>query len=64
MDFEKLFISSIYALIEFNGGSLEQAMDDMGLRNKETRKQITEYLEWDEEDEEDEDDDFECDLSL
>ena len=50
LDFEELFVSSICALIDINGGSIESAMDDMRIRNEQLRKEIKEYLDWEDED--------------
>ena len=56
MNFEELFNLAIYALINHNGGSLEQAMDDMGIKNQKTRQKIAEYLEWYDDEDDDEED--------
>lgn len=46
---EKLLGQALNALIEQNGGSMEQALDDMRVRNERDRKSIKEWLGWDEE---------------
>ena len=60
LKYKELFEKAIYALIESNGGSLEQALDDMHVKDEDTRKAITDELDWndevDEEEDEDEDD--------
>lgn len=58
MNFEELFNLAIYALINHNGGSLEESMDDMNICDEETRNQIITYMNWydEEEYEEDEED--------
>lgn len=48
MNFEELFIIAIYTLIERNGGSLESSLDDLKITNKELRKEIKDFLEWEE----------------
>ena len=54
MNFEELFNLTIYALIESNGGSLETALDTIGITDTQTRNQIIDYMNWyDEEEEED-----------
>lgn len=46
MDFEELFVISIMALIERNGGSLEETLDEMKITSKTARRNIKKYLEW------------------
>ena len=48
MNFEELFGKALFTLIEYEGGSLEEALDDMHIWDKKLRKQIADYLEWDE----------------
>ena len=49
---EELLASAINALLDENGGSLETAMDDMGIKDDATRKEIKEWFNWDEDEEE------------
>lgn len=48
LDFEQLFGKALYTIIEYEGGSLESALDDMEIFNRKLRKKIADYLEWDE----------------
>lgn len=52
MNFEELFNKALQALIHCNGGSLEAAMDDMGIQDEKTREQIRDYLGWYDDEEE------------
>ena len=60
--FAELFIQTLSALIDNNGGSIESAMDEAGIEDDETRELVKEAFDWDDdsedgdEDEEDEDD--------
>lgn len=49
LDFIELFSSAMNALIDHNGGSLEEAMDDMGIRDERLRTEIKNYFDWEEE---------------
>lgn len=49
MHFDELFIKALGALIDYNGGSLEQALDDMHIQENYLRKQIKEFIGWDDE---------------
>ena len=56
---EELFAKALATLIEQNGGSMEQALDDLGVQDERDRKPIKEWFGWDDEEdsnyEEDED---------
>ena len=51
---EELLSHAIEALIESNGGSIEQALDDMGVQEERDRQEIKDWFGWDEEEEDDE----------
>lgn len=66
LKYKELFEKAIYALIESNGGSLEQALDDMKITDEKTREAIADELDWydevdDEEDADEDDDDLDLD---
>lgn len=46
---EELLGQALATLIEQNGGSMEQALDDMGVQDERDRKPIKEWFGWDEE---------------
>lgn len=46
---EELLGQALNALIEHNGGSMEQALDDMGVQDERDRKPIKEWFGWEEE---------------
>lgn len=48
---EVLLGKALTALIEQNGGSMEQALDDMKIVSKKDRKAIKKWFGWEEEDE-------------
>lgn len=49
MDYEKLFYKALYTVIEHNGGSLEESLDDIGITNSKERRTIKKMLDWDNE---------------
>lgn len=51
LKFKELFSKALSALIESNGGSMEQALDDMKITSEEDRKAIKIWFGWEEEDE-------------
>lgn len=46
IDIEDLLVSAISALLEKNGGSLEQALDDMGVKNQDQRNYLAVLFNW------------------
>ena len=46
---EELFAKALATLIEQNGGSMEQALDDIGVQDERDRKPIKEWFGWEEE---------------
>ena len=49
MVLEIMLSKSLTALIEKNNGSMEQALDDMNVRDEKTRQEIKEWYGWEEE---------------
>lgn len=63
-DFEELFSKALATLIEQNGGSIETALDDMGIQDERDREPIKEWFGWDkDEDIDDEEIPAECYLN-
>jgi len=46
---EELFAKALATLIEQNGGSMETALDDLGVQDERDRKPIKEWFGWDDE---------------
>ena len=57
LDFEQYFADALTALIRRNGGSIEEALDDMKIKDGPTRGSIKHWYGWDEDEEEDEEED-------
>ena len=48
IDYENFASWALAAVIKHNNGSMEDALDDIGIKNKEERKKIKEWYGWDE----------------
>lgn len=46
LDYQNLFYEAIYALIEHHSGSVEYALDDLRIYDKEMRKKILKDIQW------------------
>lgn len=57
LDFEQYFADALTALIRRNGGSIEEALDDMKIKDGPTRGSIKHWYGWDEDEEEDAEED-------
>ena len=55
LDFAKLFSTALANEIDAVGGSIETALDDLGIYNEATRQAIKEWFGWEEADDEEED---------
>ena len=49
LNYETLFYNALTFIIEYNGGSIEEALDYVGVKDEEERKQIRKEFNWDDE---------------
>ena len=45
---EQLLVLAIGSMLDNNGGSMEQALDDIGIKNNAIRSEIKEWFGWEE----------------